>query len=105
MIKPLKTNRFKVKLTAPERIPTEKLQKDVYNWITQNLVVRKTYTIQSAKGYDSGVREATFTFKKKDFVEFGSLGVFAVPTFHLSYKHPDSTKTFKRDILGYSREV
>lgn len=92
-------------LPAPEMIPTEKLQKDVFNWITQNLIVTKRYTIQSAQGYDSGVREAKLMFKKKDVQEFGSVGVFAVPLFHLSYKHADSTKSFKKDVLGYSGEI
>jgi hypothetical protein len=92
-------------LIAPEMIPTEKLQKDVFNWITQNLIVAKKYTIQSAQGYDSGVREAKFMFKKKDFQKFGSVGVFAVPLFHLSYQIANSTKSFKRDVLGYSGEI
>jgi len=92
-------------LETPSLIAVDKIQKDVFNWITQNLVVKKTYTIRSARGYDLGIREATFTFKKKDFVEFGFVGCFAIPTFQLAYKHSDSTKLFKKVVLGYSGEV
>jgi len=93
------------KLENPFFVPLDKLQKDVFEWLLLNLVVRKKYYIQSAKGYDSGAREAVLTFKKKDFLEYGSVGCFAVPFFHLAYKHPNSTRTFKREVLGYSGEI
>lgn len=86
-------------------VPLDKLQKNVFEWMLLNLIVKKKYYIQSARGYDSGAREAVFTFKKKDFLEYGSVGCFAVPTFHLGYKHPDSIKIFKREVLGYSGEI
>jgi len=92
-------------LEAPSFVPLDKLQKDVFEWMLLNLIVKKKYYIQSAKGYDSGAREAVFTFKKKDFLEYGSVGCFAVPLFHLAYKHPNSTRTFKRETLGCSGEI
>jgi hypothetical protein len=52
-----------------------------------------------------GCREATFTFKKKDVLEFSSVGVFAVPLFRLSYTHPNTTNLFKREYLCYSGEL
>lgn len=92
-------------LETPNLVPLDKLQKDVFEWMLLNLIVKKKYYIQSAKGYDSGAREAVFTFKKKDFSEYGSVGCFAVPLFHLAYTVPNSKRTWKREILGYSGEV
>jgi hypothetical protein len=92
-------------LETPSFVSLEKMQKDVFEWMLLNLIVKKKYYIQSAKGYDSGAREAVFTFKKKDFLEYGSVGCFAVPLFHLNYALPNSKRTFKREILGYSGEV
>lgn len=92
-------------LETPSFVPLDKLQKDIFEWMLLNLIVKKKYYIQSARGYDSGAREAVFTFKKKDFLEYGSVGCFAVPLFHLAYKHPNSTRAFKREVLGYSGEV
>ncbi|MCW4024944.1 MAG: hypothetical protein NWF01_07920 [Candidatus Bathyarchaeota archaeon] len=97
--------KFIKNLTPPQMVSGDKIQQDVFNWLTNNLAIKKKYTIQSAQGYDSGIREATFTFKKKDILEFESTGVFAVPLFHLTYRHPNSEKTFKRDYLGYSGEL
>lgn len=88
----------------PKLISVDKVKKDVINFITRNLIVSKSYTVHS-RGYNSGFREATFIFKKKDFADFRFLGCIAVPTFHLIYKHPDSPKEYKRDVLGYSGEV
>lgn len=92
-------------LSTPQMVSGEKIYQDVFNWLTNNLTVKKRYSIQSAQGYDSGLREATFTFKKKDVLEYSSVGVFAVPVFHLIYMHPNSKKPFKRDYLGYSGEL
>lgn len=83
----------------------EKIQQDVFNWITSNLSVKKTYAVQSTRRYDLGLREVILSFKKKDVLEFGSLGVIAVPLFKLEYMHPDSSAIFKRDFLGYSGEL
>ena len=97
--------------TSPNMIPTEKLLQKAFNWLTQTLVIKKIY-VQPTKGLsgrstrvDTGIREVVVTFKKKDFMEFGSLGVFAIPSLDLTYKHPNSTKTFKRRVLGYSGEI
>lgn len=92
-------------LAPPQLVSGIKLHEDVFNWLTTNFTFKKRYSIQSAQGYDSGQREAIFTFKKKDVLEFGSIGVFGVPIFHLSYIHPNSNKPFKRDYLGYSGEL
>ncbi|MCJ7634632.1 hypothetical protein MUP77_19850 [Candidatus Bathyarchaeota archaeon] len=56
-------------LVTPEMIPTEKLQKDVFNWLTQNLIVAKKYTIQSAQGYDSGGKRSQIHVQKEGFPE------------------------------------
>ena len=92
-------------LQTPSLVSLKKLQSDVFSWITQSLVFRKSYMVQSSRSFDSGAREVKFTFKKKDVVQFGSLGCIAVPLFHFTYKHPSSTKPFIRDVLGYSGEV
>jgi len=86
-------------LEVPSLIPADEIQKDVIRWITQNLIFTKSYTVRS------GIRKATFTFKTKDFVRCVFMGCFAVPTFHLAYKHLNSSKIFKRNVLGYSGEV
>lgn len=46
-------------------VPLDKLQKNVFEWMLLNLIVKKKYYIQSARGYDSGAREAVFTFKRR----------------------------------------
>lgn len=92
-------------LEIPNMVPAEKMQQDVLAWLTNDFRVQVTYTIRSAKGYDSGFRSATFSYKKKDFESIDLLGVFAVPTLHLMYKHPNSKLQYKRDIYGYSGEM
>lgn len=92
------------KVEPPRLISPDKLQKDAFTWAISNIVITKKYYVQ-AKGYDSGARTATITYKKKDFLEFGSVGYFAVPLFNLSYSHPNSNRVFKRQMLGYSGEI
>jgi|WetSurMetagenome_2_1015567.scaffolds.fasta_scaffold130969_1 hypothetical protein len=91
-------------VTPPQMIDGVKIHQEIFDWLTNNFTFKKGYSVQ-AQGYDSGFREANFTFKKKDILELDSLGVFAVPVFHLSYLLPNSSKHFRRDYLGYSGEL
>ena len=90
---------------APTPMPLANLQKEAFSWITRNLAVEKTYIQPTARGYDMGVRGITVKFSKKDFDQFDSVGCFAIPVFNLAYKHANSPKIFKRNVLGYSEEI
>jgi transcription initiation factor TFIIIB Brf1 subunit/transcription initiation factor TFIIB len=90
--------------TIPPMVPEQKIYRAALNYLTKNLTVKKRYSVRP-KGSDSRYRQATFTFKKNDILEFDSIGVFAVPLFHLTYTHPCSNKSYKRDYLGYSGEL
>lgn len=92
----------------PDALPLAKLQSSALSWIAGNLSVEKTYIQPTAIGRrrgDMGIRGMIMRFSKRDFTHFGSVGALAVPVFKLSYKHPNSTKLFKREIFGFSGEV
>lgn len=86
-------------LEIPSFVSIDKLKKEVFAWLLQNFAVKKRYYVQS------GAREAVLTFKKKDILEFGYIGCYAIPLFNLSYNYPNSSRILKRQVLGYSGQI
>jgi hypothetical protein len=93
---------------TPNILPLAKLQTLALSSIAANLSVKKTYIQPTSIGKrsgDMGIRAIIMKFSKKDFVEFGSVVAFWLPIFNLSYKHPNSTKLFRRSISAFSGEI
>jgi hypothetical protein len=86
-------------LDIPSFVSIDSLKKGVFEWLLQNFTVTKRYYVQS------GARQVVLTFKKKDILEFGYNGCYAVPLFKLSYRYANSSRILKREILGYSGQI
>ena len=86
-------------LDIPSFVSIDKLKKGVFEWLLQNITVEKRYYVQS------GARQVILTFKKKDILEFGYIGCYAVPLVKLSYNYPNSSRILKREMLGYSGQI